>query len=96
MDAQQGNGQKVGSERRNACDFRISRSRFGWLSVRFDGGPSYPEMVATLKQMADQYGYLIRRGEKVSGGEWLQRINEAGARLTECQIQTVRTLMANM
>lgn len=96
MGAQQGNDQEVGSEPRNACDFGISRSRLGWLSVRFDGGPSYPEMVATLKQMADQYGYLIRRGEKVSGGEWLQRINEAGARLTECQMRAVQTLMASM
>lgn len=96
MGAQQGSGQEVGSEQRNACNLGISRSCLGWLSVRFDGGPSYPEMVATLKQMADQYGYLIRRGEKVSGGEWLQRINEAGARLTECQIRAVRTLMASM
>lgn len=93
MAAQNGNGQKVGSELQNACNFWISRSRLGWLSVRFDGGPSYPEMVATLKQMAYQYGYLIRRAEKVSGSEWLQRISEAGAPLTESQIQTVRTLM---
>lgn len=92
MGAQQGN-QKTGSDRRNACDFGISRSHLGWLKVRFDGGPSYPEMVATLKQMADQYGYLITRGENVSGGEWLQRINGIGVRLTERQIQAVQNLL---
>ncbi|PPS64414.1 hypothetical protein CR917_03505 [Pseudomonas sp. BRM28] len=93
MDTQQGNGQQAGSGRHTESDFGISRSRLGWLSVRFDGGPSYPEMVATLKEMIDRYGHCVKRGEGLSGSEWLSRIEQGGMRITECQKQAIQTLM---
>lgn len=67
MTAQQQNCQKAGSGRRSTCGFGISRSRLGRLSVRFDGGPCYPEMVAALKEMVDDYGNLVKRGERLLG-----------------------------
>lgn len=93
MGAQQGNGQGDVSGRRNACDFWISRSRLGWLSVRFDGGPCYPEMVESLKEMVDRYGHLIKRGDKISGSEWLRRIERGNARITNRERQAIHTLM---
>lgn len=93
MGAQRGNGEKAGSGRRSACDFGISRSRFGWLSVRFDGGPSYPEMVETLEGMVALHGHLVRRGESISGPEWLQRIDHSGVSAEESQIKAIQTLM---
>lgn len=93
MDAQQGNGQHAGSEPHTERGFGIRRSRLGWLSVRFDGGPSYPEMVALLKEMVEQYGHCVKRGEGLSGSEWLSRIEQDGRRITECQRQAIQTLM---
>lgn len=93
MGAQQGNGQKTGSGARSACDFGISRSRLGWLSVRFDGGPTYPEMVETLEGMVALHGHLVRRGERISGPEWLQRISDSGVPADESKIKAIRTLM---
>lgn len=87
------NGQQPGSEQPAASEFGISRSRFGWLSVRFDGGASYLAMVDTLKEMADQHGHLVRRGEKISGAEWLRRIGQSDVQLSEHHLRTVRTLM---
>lgn len=92
MGAQQRNGQKLESGQRSASEFGISRSRLGWLSIRFDGGPSYPQMVARLKDMVDQYGYLVSRGEGISGADWLQRIEASGAVVTEHNMQVIRTL----
>ncbi|MHA6192895.1 hypothetical protein ACX3YG_00685 [Pseudomonas wadenswilerensis] len=96
MGARHGNGQQPGSGQPAANGFGISRSRFGWLSVRFDGGASYLAMVDTLKEMADQHGHLVRRGEKLSGAEWLRRIGQSGVQLSEHQLRTVRTLMEEM
>lgn len=93
MGAQQGNGQKVGFERRDAHEFGISRSRLGWLSVQFSGGPSYPEMVATLEEMVDRYSGLIKRGERMSGSQWIHRMEQSGVQISEREIQAVRTLM---
>ncbi|MEC6744506.1 hypothetical protein KH389_01490 [Pseudomonas qingdaonensis] len=74
--------------------FGISRSRVGRLRVLFDGGPSYPEMIDTLQTMRDEYGHLVKRGEKLTASEWLQRINASGARLTLAQLAAVETLMS--
>lgn len=93
MDLQQGHGQQVGSEPHAEGGFGIRRSRLGWLSVRFDGGPSYPEMVATLKDMVARYGHCIKRGEGLSGSEWLRRIEQGDVRITERQRQAIQTLM---
>ncbi|KQQ49894.1 hypothetical protein ASF84_22060 [Pseudomonas sp. Leaf127] len=73
--------------------FGISRSRLGWLKVRFDGGPSYPDMVDVLKGMVEQYGYLVRRGERLSGVEWIKRILESCAQVPDVQMRSVSTLM---
>lgn len=96
MGAQQGNGERRGSGPRNACDLGISRSRIGWLSVRFDGGPSYPEMVAILKEMVDQYGGLVKRGERISGYEWLRRIDQRSVQATDAQRHAIQTLMRSI
>lgn len=93
MGAQQGNGQKRGSGGRTACGFWISRSRLGWLRVRFDGGPSYPEMVESLKEMVDRHGHLVKRGDKISGPEWLRRIDQSDVRTTESQRRAIQTLL---
>lgn len=93
MGGQEGNGRKARSGRQAAHNFGISRSRLGWLSVRFEGGPSYPEMVDMLKEMVDRFGGLVNRGERISGSEWLRRIDESSKRITERQRQMVHTLM---
>lgn len=73
--------------------FGIKRSFFGWLSVRFSGGPSYPQMVEILQEMAGEYGHLIKRGECLSGLEWLHRISASGVEITGPQFSAVETLM---
>lgn len=93
MDTQQETGQQAGSGRHAESDFGISRSRLGWLSVRFVGGPSYQTMVATLKEMVDRYGHCVKRGEEISGSEWLRRIDQSGVRITARQRQAIQTLM---
>lgn len=93
MSAQQGNGQKIGSGRQSARAFWISRSRLGWLSVRFEGGPFYPEMVETLKEMVDKYGGLVKRGDRISGSEWLRRIDQRNVPITDLQRRAIKTLM---
>lgn len=74
-------------------EFGISRSRLGRLNVQFDGGPYYPSMLETLKQMVVQHGRLIRRGENISGSMWLQRIEQSGAGISRLEIEAVQTLM---
>lgn len=93
MDAQQENDQQAGSGAHAEHGFGIRRSRLGRISVRFDGGPSYLEMVATLKEMVDRYGYCVKRGEGLSGSEWLRRIEQSDMRITERQRQAIQTLM---
>ena len=93
MGAQSGNDQKAAPGRQNNCDFGINRSRLGWLRVRFEGGPSYPKMVATLKEMVNRYGSLVLRGERLSGSEWLRRIGQNGGKITEDQRRAIQTLM---
>lgn len=93
MSVQQRNGQNAESERQRACDLWISRSRLGWLRIRFDSGPSYPEMVETLKDIVDQCGGLVRSGERISGAEWLRRIDQSDVRITKRQRQAIQILM---
>lgn len=71
----------------------IKRSWLGWLSVRFDGGPYYPEMLDSLQQAVIQFGGLVRRGENLTGTEWLQRIHDAGGCITSTQLLAIETLM---
>ena len=49
----------------------IKRSWTGWLSIRFDGGCSYPSMVESLKAVYQRYGYLVRLGESLSAQCWI-------------------------
>ncbi|WP_425929763.1 hypothetical protein [Pseudomonas sp. NyZ201] len=77
-----------------ACsELGIRRSRLGWLSIRFDGGPFYPEMLEALQQAVIEFGGLVRRGESLTAAEWLQRIDAIGGRITPAQILAIRTLM---
>ena len=71
----------------------IKRSRLGWLSVRFDGGPFYPEMLGALQQAVIDFGGLVRRGESLNGAEWLRRIDAVGGSIAPAQILAIRTLM---
>lgn len=96
MGASHGHSQTTESKRYVASGFGISRSRLGWLSIRFEGGPSYPEMVGTLKEMVELHGRLVKRGERISGTEWLRRIEASGACISEGQTQAIRTLMETM
>lgn len=94
MRVQHGTGQQAEARQEIAASqFVISRSRLGWLKVRFDGGPSYPVMVDLLKGMVEQYGYLVRRGERLSGAEWIERIRDSCAQVSDIQIRSVSTLM---
>ncbi|EFW78488.1 hypothetical protein [Pseudomonas savastanoi] len=96
MHTQNRTSQKSEAKRRiSTSQFGISRSRLGWLKVRFDGGPSYPDMVDVLKEMVGQYGYLVRSGERLSGAEWIERILESRAQVSDVQIRSASTLMRN-
>ncbi|HCE6397455.1 MULTISPECIES: hypothetical protein [unclassified Pseudomonas] len=94
MRIQHRTSQKSEAKRRiSTSQFGISRSRLGWLKVRFDGGPSYPDMVDVLKGMVAQYGYLVRRGERLSGAEWTERILGSSAQVSDVQMHSIITLM---
>lgn len=93
MSAQQGNGQKARCEQRYVCDFWIGRSRLGRLSIRFDGGPSYTEMIDALKEAVELHGPLVKRGDKISGSEWLRRIDQNDVRITKRHRRAIQTLM---
>ncbi len=94
MGTQHQNGVQPIAGRLFTTTFGISRSRFGRLRVRFDGGPSYSEMVDTLQKLCGLYGHLVKRGENLTASEWLQRINANGARLTLDELASVETLMS--
>lgn len=93
MGVQQGNDQKARYEQQCICDYWIRRSRLGRLSIPFDGGPFYIEMVDSLKEAFDWHGRLVKRGEKISGSEWLRRIDQSDVRITELQRRAIQTLM---
>lgn len=93
MSTQHGEGRQSDIASPAVHGFGISRSRLGWLRIRFEGGPSYPKMIETLEEMAGQYGHLVKRGERLSGAAWLRRIGQSGVWLSEHQIQAVGTLM---
>lgn len=94
MGTQRQNDLLRAATRRSTTTFGIGRSRLGYLRVLFDGGPSYPEMIDALQAMRDEYGHLVKRGEKLTASEWLQRIDASGARLTLAQLTAVETLMS--
>lgn len=93
MHTQHKSQQVEARQRIAARQFGISRSHLGWLKVRFDGGPSYPVMVDALQMMVEQYGYLVRRGERLSGAEWIERILHSCAQVSDIQMRSVSTLM---
>lgn len=94
MYVQHGMAQQSKARRRSAASqFGIGRSRLGRLSVRFDGGPSYPEIVDMLQDMVNQYGYLVRHGERLSGAEWIERISETNTQVSALQTLSIKTFM---
>lgn len=88
-------GRPAGEKKHLQSRFGIRRFWFGWLSVRFDGGPVYFDMVESLQQAIADFGYLVRRGERLSSEEWLHRINTLDLRITPAQLTAIETLMRN-
>jgi hypothetical protein len=88
-------GRWAGEKKHLQSRFGIRRFWLGWLSVRFDGGPVYFDMVEALQQAIADFGYLVRRGERLSAEEWLHRINTLGLRITPAQLTAIETLMRN-
>lgn len=73
--------------------YGLSRSVLGWLSIRFEGGPSYPEMINQLKIARQRYGHLIQIGETVRGDEWIERIQLVDPAPDAHLIHAIRTLL---
>lgn len=71
----------------------IQRSRFGILTIRFDGGCSYPSMIEFLKLLSRRFGHLIVLREKLSGQGWADRIVESGHSLSGEEVEAILTLM---
>lgn len=71
----------------------IQRSSLGRLTIRFEGGSSYPAMVESLKGVFRRSGYLIARGESLSGPHWVKRMLEGGLSISKEEVEAVRTLM---
>lgn len=88
-------GRQAGAKKHPHPRFGLRRFWFGWLSVRFDGGPFYFEMIESLQRAIADFGHLVRRGERLSAEEWLHRINTLGLRITPAQLTAIETLMRN-
>ena len=73
--------------------YGVSRSALGRLSICFEGGPSYPEMVDDLELALQRYGHLISIGECLTGEEWVQLIVANGTDVDMVAIHAIRTLM---
>ena len=71
----------------------IQRSSLGRLTIRFEGGCSYPSMVESLKRVFRRSGCLIARGESLSGPHWVKRMLESGHSISKEDVEAVRTLM---
>lgn len=71
----------------------IQRSKFGRLTVRFDGGCSYPSMIESLKLVFRRFGHLVVIREKLSGQGWAERIVESGHSLSDEEVEAILTLM---
>lgn len=71
----------------------IKRSAMGRLSIRFDGGPSYPAMVNDLKAAFERCGHVVRQSEELSGAEWARRITDSGVFISEDELNAVLTLL---
>jgi len=80
------------SSKRNEV-YTVSRSALGRLSIRFEGGPSYPEVVDDLERALQRYGHLISTGECLTGEEWVQLIVTSGADVDMVAIHAIRTMM---
>ncbi|MBB3105220.1 hypothetical protein [Azomonas macrocytogenes] len=73
--------------------YMISRSVWGRLSIRFDGGPFYPEMVNDLESAFKRFGHLVEHGEELSGAQWAYRIIASGQSVTAAELNAIRTLL---
>lgn len=74
-------------------EYVIRRSALGRLSIRFDGGPSYPEMVNDLKGAFERCGHVVRLGEELSGVEWARLITDSGVFISADELNAVLTLL---
>ncbi|MCF5666405.1 hypothetical protein GIV47_15690, partial [Pseudomonas marginalis] len=71
----------------------IGRSRFGRLSICFDGGCSYPAMINVLRAVFKRYGRLVRFGERLSAQGWIDRVEARGFQISDQERVAVFTLM---
>lgn len=71
----------------------IRRSPFGWLTIRFVGGPVYPNMLDDLRRVYRRCGHLVLSGEELSGQGWIERIVTAGAGLSAEELHAIKTLL---
>ncbi|TWH76666.1 hypothetical protein LX59_00711 [Azomonas agilis] len=71
----------------------IRRSRFGYLSIRFDSGCSYPAMLELLRAVYKRTGCLIASGEVLSGPDWINRIVKKGYCISDQERASILTLM---
>ena len=79
--------------KRPGCGHVIERSRFGRLSICFDGGCSYPAMINVLSAVFKRYGRLVRFGEQLSAQGWIDRVEERGYQISDQERVAVFTLM---
>lgn len=71
----------------------IRRSALGRLTIRFDGGPCYAEMVDALESAYERFGCLVENREELSGREWIERIIATGQPVSAAELDAIRTLM---
>lgn len=73
--------------------YGVKRSTWGRLSIRFEGGPSYPDMVDDLERASQRYGHLISNGACLTGEDWIQLIVASGGDIDMVAIHAIRTLI---
>lgn len=69
---------------------------FGRVSLDYTGGPIYEAMVEELRSIMRKYGHLLRRGESLSGDQWIRRIKssqESSKQEAEKATYIIRNLM---
>lgn len=73
--------------------YGVGRSVFGRLTIRFDGGPSYPAMVDDLERGLERYGGLVKKGVWLTGEEWVQCVIASDPDADMKILHAIRTLM---
>lgn len=64
----------------------------GRIVVNFTSGPVYDQMLEELEQTTERFGSLVKRGETLTGDQWLKRIEGAHGR-NDTAARAIATLM---